>query len=284
MAFNPATGLVYIPAIWLPTAMTPDPKAFVGGMVFDEYFGLRGDAKWKAAGYLIAWDPRTQSQRWRVEQSSPVNSGLLSTGGNLVLQGGPDGNFNAYAADSGKRLWTFDTHESIMAAPTTVEVDGEQLILVASGNSSSAIIGTYLAKFASTPQTRGPSRLLAFRLGGHALLPAFSTPLLPQPPLPKPTPQLAKEGELLYGEHNCAGCHGAEAENASGVAKDLRFASAETHRDFAAIVMGGLRHELGMPAFSDLTTDQTRAIQSYVLNQAWAAYEAQRASSASPSK
>jgi quinohemoprotein ethanol dehydrogenase len=284
MAFNPATGLVYIPAIWLPTAMSPDPKAFVGGMVFDEYYGLRGDPKWKAAGYLIAWDPLTQSQRWRVEQVSPINGGILSTGGNLVMQGGPDGHFSAYAADSGNRLWSFDTRESIMAAPTTVEVDGEQLILVSAGNSSSAIIGTYLAKFSSTPKTRGPTRLLAFKLGGHAVLPAFSIPQVPQPPLPRQPAELAKQGELLYGEHNCAGCHGAEAENASGVAKDLRFASAQTHRDFSAIVIGGTRHDRGMPAFSNLTLDEARAIQGYVVNQAWTAYEAQRATPAPPSK
>ncbi len=280
MAFNPATGLVYIPAVWLPTAMMPDPKAFVGGIVFDEYFGLRGDPKWKAAGYLIAWNPRTQTQRWRVAQTSPINGGVLSTGGNLVMQGGPDGLFHAYAADSGKHLWSFDTHESIMAAPTTVEVGGEQLILVSAGNSSSAIIGTYLAKFSSTPSTRGPTRLLAFKLGGKAALPPFAVPNLPQPPLPLQPADLAKDGGMLYGEHNCAGCHGAEAENASGVAKDLRFASAQVHRDFAAIVIGGARRERGMPAFTDLTAEEARAIQAYVVNQAWNAYESQRTPSA----
>jgi mono/diheme cytochrome c family protein len=102
--------------------------------------------------------------------------------------------------------------------------------------------------------------------------------------LPKQPVELVKQGELLYGEHNCAGCHGAEAENASGVAKDLRFASAETHRDFSAIVIGGTRHDRGMPAFSDLTPDEARAIQGYVVNQAWTAYEAQRATPAPPSK
>jgi PQQ-dependent dehydrogenase (methanol/ethanol family) len=272
MAFNPATNLVYIPAIWLPTLMSPDPKAFVGGMVFDEYFGMRGDPKWRAAGYLIAWDPRTQSQRWRVELPSPINGGLLSTGGNLVMQGGPDGRFNAYAADSGRRLWSFDTHESIMAAASTVEIDGEQVILVSVGNSASAIIGTYLAKFSSTPATRGPTRLLAFKLNGHAALPPFSVPPISKPPLPQQSLELAKRGETLYGEHNCAGCHGAEAENASGVAKDLRFASAQTQREFSAIVIGGSRHDRGMPAFPDLTPEDASAIQAYIINQAWAAY------------
>jgi PQQ-dependent dehydrogenase (methanol/ethanol family) len=280
MAFNPATGLVYIPASQLPTAMTPDPNAFVGGMIFDEYYGMRGDPKWKAAGYLIGWDPLTQSQRWKVELASPLNSGLMSTGGNLVFQGGPDGRFNAYSADRGRLLWSFDTHESIMAAPTTVEIDGQQLILVSAGNSSSAILGTYLAKLASSPQTRGPTRLLAFKLGGQAPLPPFMIAKIPEPPLPLQPKDLAAKGEALYNEHNCAGCHGFEVENASGVAKDLRFASAGTHREFAAIVVGGLRHDRGMPAFRDLTSDDARAIQAYVLNQAWSGYQAQSVSHA----
>jgi mono/diheme cytochrome c family protein len=84
-----------------------------------------------------------------------------------------------------------------------------------------------------------------------------------------------KNGGILYNEHNCAGCHGADVENASGVAKDLRFGSAQTHREFAAIVIGGLRHDKGMPAFTDVTANEARAIQAYVINQAWNGYNSQ---------
>jgi quinohemoprotein ethanol dehydrogenase len=57
-----------------------------------------------------------------------MNGGVLATAGNLVFEGTADGTFDAFAADTGKPLWSFDTHGAILAAPTTVKVDGEQLI------------------------------------------------------------------------------------------------------------------------------------------------------------
>lgn len=137
MAFSPATQLVYFPAYETPTLMEPDPKSPVGGMLFDMYYGLRGDPKWQAAGYLFAWDPIAQKARWRVKQAMPMNGGVMSTAGNLVFQGQADGHFNAYSADKGELLWSFDTKESIIAAPATVQVDGTQYILVPAGNAGS---------------------------------------------------------------------------------------------------------------------------------------------------
>jgi quinohemoprotein ethanol dehydrogenase len=117
--------------------------------------------------------------------------------------------------------------------------------------------------------------LLAFKLNGQSVLPPFAALQIPEPPLPLQHKDLAAKGEILYNEHNCAGCHGAEAGNASGVAKDLRFASAQTHQEFAAIVAGGLRHEKGMPAFRDLSPEDLRDLQAYVINQAWIGYRRQ---------
>ncbi len=52
----------------------------------------------------------------------------------------------------------------------------------------------------------------------------------------------------------------------AGPIKDLRYASAEVHDQFEAIVRGGAREALGMPGFGDiLTLEQVQAIQAYVL-------------------
>jgi len=53
---------------------------------------------------------------------------------------------------------------------------------------------------------------------------------------------------------------------------DLRYATADVHRQFDSIVRGGARKALGMPAFNDvLSSSQVRAIQAYVLSRAAAA-------------
>jgi PQQ-dependent dehydrogenase (methanol/ethanol family) len=273
MAFNPATGLVYIPAYQTPTLMQPDPQALVGGMSFDIYYGLRGDPKWKTSGELVAWDPVQQKARWKVTQAMPMNGGVMSTAGNLVFQGTADGHFNAYSADKGRLLWSFDAKESIVAAPSTVQVDGVQYILVAIGNAASANVGAYLAKITSKPSTRGPSRLLAFRLDGSASLPPFEVRPIPKPPLPPQPKQLAEIGHKRFEQNSCVDCHGLDAVTAGGTIKDLRFASAETHGQLAGIVIGGARVDKGMPAFPTLTMDDVKAIQAYVINRAWEDYD-----------
>jgi quinohemoprotein ethanol dehydrogenase len=55
----------------------------------------------------------------------------------------------------------------------------------------------------------------------------------------------------------------------AGPVPDLRYATADVHRQFEAIVLGGARKQLGMPPFADkLNPSQVRAIQAYVLSRA----------------
>jgi hypothetical protein len=55
----------------------------------------------------------------------------------------------------------------------------------------------------------------------------------------------------------------------SGAIPDLRRTSAATHATFEQIVRGGARRTLGMPSFArDISSDQVRLIQAYVLDQA----------------
>jgi PQQ-dependent dehydrogenase (methanol/ethanol family) len=277
MAFNQATGLVYIPVIVAPTLIELDPKAKVGGMSFDMYYGTTGkDPKWTSYGELVAWDPVAQKARWRVRQRMPINGGTLTTSGNLVFQGTADGQVNAFAADTGERLWSYDVGASVQAAPTTVQIDGEQIVLVSAGNAASATPGTYMARYGTTPATRSQARLLAFKLGGTAALPAAKAQAkFNKPPRPRQPESLARIGENRYEQHFCVDCHGLKAESSGGSIPDLRRASGETHDLFAGIVLGGLRKDKGMPIFTDVTMDDLQAIQAYLINASWDAYTAQ---------
>lgn len=100
----------------------------------------------------------------------PTNGGTLSTAGNLVFQGTAGGEFRAYAADTGKQLWSFPTQTGVVAGPITYSVAGAQYVAVLAGwgGGWDLIAGVLAGKSGSV---RNISRLLVFKLDGAAELP-----------------------------------------------------------------------------------------------------------------
>jgi quinohemoprotein ethanol dehydrogenase len=84
-------------------------------------------------GYLLAWDPVNQKEVWRANYLGPWNGGVLTTAGNLVVQGNAVGELGAYRADTGQKLWWTSTQSPVIAAPVSYAVDGEQYIAVLAG-------------------------------------------------------------------------------------------------------------------------------------------------------
>jgi quinohemoprotein ethanol dehydrogenase len=115
----------------------------------------------------------------------------------------------------------------------------------------------------------GFGRILTFAIGGTSKLeiPPFGHSGPPTPALHlNASPETLREGGSLYATY-CFSCHGIIA--VAGSLPDLRYATPEVHRQFAAIVLGGARESRGMPSFKDLLTQtQVRAIQAYVLARA----------------
>ena len=71
-------------------------------------------------------------------------------------------------------------------------------------------------------------------------------------------------GEELYASA-CRSCHGGEAAaRFGGSVPDLRFANAETHATWHAIVVGGSRSANGMPSI-EIPIEESEAIRNYVL-------------------
>lgn len=96
----------------------------LGGFV-DPADGMRGG--------LVAWDPVAGKPLWRVALKSPQWAGVLSTAGGLVFTGAQTGEFIAYDADTGAKLWQFQTGSGISGLPITWELDGQQYVTVTSG-------------------------------------------------------------------------------------------------------------------------------------------------------
>ena len=114
MAFDPETGLVYIPVIdsnfiyaqqrtlaYTPGAWNVSDFAQLGQMI---QAGIqKGIMPAPAQGFIRAWDPVAQKMVWQVPMTGGWNSGMLATAGGLVFAGGSDGIFAAYDAKTGSR-------------------------------------------------------------------------------------------------------------------------------------------------------------------------------------
>ena len=276
MTYSPSTGLVYIPALdlsftygqdnafkyqpgeWnLGIAFAPDepqPPATVEEQV---------EASRGVQGRLLAWDPVTQEEVWRVEHQSAWNGGLLSTAGDLVFQGRSDGMFAAYGADSGELLWETPVYTGIIAAPVSYEVDGEQYVAVVAG------WGGAFATTAGVPRHKGnvlqEGRVLAFKLDATTEMPAPNVTHvnIPEPPKFDASPEQLFNGQRLYSRY-CSICHGPEVHSGSQI-PDLKYLTESGHARWQSVVYQGVFSGMGMPSFSHVLSEQDSLdIQAYV--------------------
>jgi len=277
MSYSPATGLVYIPAQDVPfiykSAENFSFKPGYWNTGTDNLAAvLPDDPTEKAAvlgaisGHISAWDPVTQTERWRVAHQGAWNGGMLSTAGNLLFQGNASGELVAYRADSGERLWGFDAQTGIVAPPITFRQGGNQYIAVLAGwGGSMALFGGEGLKGTVQPNR---SRLLVFKLGGSAKLPPVGArELIISPPPQTGSAEQVATGKELFATF-CMVCHG-DAAVGGHVIPDLRAIDKETHKNWQSIVLGGLHWQQGMVGFPDvLSADDAAAIQYYVIDRA----------------
>jgi quinohemoprotein ethanol dehydrogenase len=277
MAYNPDTGLVYIPAMDAPMGyaaldeLNIEPGLRNRGVVGGD--SPPGDALFHSimrdkisAGYLLAWDPVKQQERWKVRQDIVWNGGVLTTAGNLVIQGTGSRAFSVYNAETGEKIWSFAAQNGIIAPPVTYEVDGEQYITVLAGWG-----GAYgLMSGFKPPAGAHYSRILTFKLGG-----SDSLPPIPKPAKPDPLParittdsERIERGSALY--HNyCSYCHGVLAVSGDGII-DLRKLPTHFHNNFDLIARQGAMATLGMPSFGDVLNEQdVEDIHAYVIDRAY---------------
>ena len=133
MAYNPNTGLFYVPAnewemeIWNEPVSYKKGAAYLGAgftikAIHDDYIGV-----------MRAIDPVNGKIVWENKNYAPLWGGVLTTAGGLTFYGTPEGYFKALDAKTGKELWSFQVGTGIVAPPVTWEMDGEQYIGVSAG-------------------------------------------------------------------------------------------------------------------------------------------------------
>jgi len=293
MAYSPRTGLVYIPAIdsgvvlWAPDmdarhrpglfapraipfflsqirnapeTLPPPVRAYVKAAklpdsVFDE------------GAYLRAWDPIAGRTIWQVPARGWWDhAGVLATGGGLVFQGSSDGRLRVYDDRTGALLQSIDTGSSILAAPMTYAVAGEQYVSVMAawggGGWNIPHPGDAYMKYGNM------GRILTFRLNGGATpKPPEIAPLgpPPEPPPPSASGKTVAAGQLLFQAH-CIVCH---ANIPGAYPPDLRRMDKDTHAAFDDIVLNGALKESGMPGWDDvLSRADAHALHAYLIAEA----------------
>jgi quinohemoprotein ethanol dehydrogenase len=277
MSFSPDTGLVYIPAQDVPFIFAADEKfeyrpGFWNTGTDNSVAVFPDDPEQQAmlleaiTGHISAWDPVTQTERWRVVHKGPWNGGMLSTAGNLLFQGNASGELVAYRADNGDALWRFNVQTGIVAPPVTYRLDGEQYIAVLAGwGGALALFGGEALKDNVHPNR---SRLLVFKLDGNKqLAPVTAEKLNIDPPPQTATAEVIAHGKSLYAAV-CMACHG-DAAVGGQVIPDLRAITPQTHSNWQAIVRGGLHWDKGMVGFAEiLSEEEADAIHHYVIERA----------------
>jgi alcohol dehydrogenase (cytochrome c) len=80
-------------------------------------------------GAVRALDPKTGEKKWDYKMPNFTESGVLSTGGDLVFSGGMEGNFYALDAKTGELLWNAYLGGPSASGPISYSVNGKQYII-----------------------------------------------------------------------------------------------------------------------------------------------------------
>jgi glucose dehydrogenase len=136
LSYDPRTGLVYVPALHMPIRYAVREIPATTDKPALSYTALEPveGPRW---GTLSAIDTRERGRiRWQVKTPDPLVGGVLATAGDLVFTGEGNGNFTAFHARNGERLWQFNCGAGVNAPPVTYEIDGKQYVVVAAGGNA----------------------------------------------------------------------------------------------------------------------------------------------------
>ncbi len=279
MSYNPATGLVYIPAQQIPQGYLADMDELDKRKVLGFNIGtslnktmLPDDkAAFRAAvaattGRLVAFDPRTGKVAWAVDHPAAWNGGTMTSAGNLVFQGTSLGRFRAYTADTGKQLLDLDMQSGIVSAPSTFRVGGVQYVAFMTSKGGAFPLVAGIAGGATRKVPNIP-RLVVLKIGGTGKLPAppATVTLAWNPPPMTAKPADVAAGKAHFGRY-CQVCHGDSAIG-NGFTPDLRVSGTLANADaWKSVIIDGALKERGMVSFAKvLTPADAEAIRAYVI-------------------
>lgn len=135
MAYSPDTELFYVPANEWGMEIWNEPITYKKGAAYlGAGFTIKTLPGFDYIGALRAVNPKTGKIEWEVTNPAPLWGGVLTTGGNLVFWGTPEGHLKAANAKTGEEVWKFQTGTGVVAPPVTWKAaDGTQYVAVVTG-------------------------------------------------------------------------------------------------------------------------------------------------------
>jgi alcohol dehydrogenase (cytochrome c) len=138
-SFDPATNSLLVPSqnecgFWTSTkdVVYIAGQFYLGG-AFPKLVGPN-------TGWMNAINASSGVFNWRHLFDLPNYGGALTTASGLVFSGNLGGTENAFDAQTGNILWSYDTGAYIQAPTEAYEVNGQEYIVVASGAAGNAAI------------------------------------------------------------------------------------------------------------------------------------------------
>ncbi len=134
-SLDAARNVVYVAGMHIPMTYRTDELPADGDKPAVPYFVIE-PVQEKNWGTLTALDLADKGRIvWQTKTDQPLVGGVLATAGGLVFSGEGGGDFSAFDATSGAKLWSFNCGAGVNAPPVSFEIDGEQYVVVAAGGS-----------------------------------------------------------------------------------------------------------------------------------------------------
>ena len=162
MSYSPRTGFLYIPANELCNDVTPNNRAAQEGRNY-----MNGDISIKLApgrttySHVDAWDPITGKRAWSDPYKYVLLASMLATAGDLVFTGNPEGEFFALDANTGNKLWSYQTGAGHRGSSISYAVNGRQYIATTTGWHAT-VVGAATARLFPDQDWRLGSTLVVF--------------------------------------------------------------------------------------------------------------------------
>ena len=141
-AFDPGNNLIFTgEADWCTTVRAAPAASLASAPLGQPFsgatngFGQQDDPK-QWSGWMTGTDAATGERKWQFHAPSPITGGVTPTNGGLLLFGDMGGNFYAFEAVSGKKLWSTDLGGAIGGGVITYDSGQGQKIAVAAGMTS----------------------------------------------------------------------------------------------------------------------------------------------------
>ncbi len=164
MAYSPRTGLLYSPTLeFCGDIMATDQEAQEGIFYSSGGFVNQLPEGRESYAHLDAWDPVTGERVWSIPSQYALMASILTTAGDLVFTGDPEGWFLAFDATNGDLLWSYQTGAGHRGSAVSYSVGSTQYIATPVGWQDSITGGMLEALFAGENFRKG-SVMMVFSL------------------------------------------------------------------------------------------------------------------------